>query len=367
MQIMNTGMGSDTVGLHKSIEYNADILHRIKQAMKYMLSTNPNSVQKDFIELFLARNIEFRPYERYVGILYSMLKYSMGPSRPPTVHNMIKMEGGALVGPAGSTPGMDQVMYKTVRNTPFGRALIKSLVGDSIDTNLYLISDFGMRVLKSNHKSPQRIFFTIEDSPDPIFNTILNISMYDNSSKLFMPIAHCLMTNRQTQHFQVTISWFQRELGAFLKPSIIITDFNFDLFHSIHTLYPTTPAFTSLTSFLLHIWTTAQSTHLPLTPKPLSFLSQIPKLLLETPENTKTEFLKLVEKTLPTPHIQDFSAIYSKIFTDQEGWYNLAPLASGYKNIFINSAKSQEMQRKIWMKYGQLGALEAVKRFEGDV
>jgi len=89
---------------------------------------------------------------------------------------------------------------------------------------------------------------------DEKFPTILSLFMYDSSAKLYMPIGHCLLLKTSTDTLQSAISWFQREFGAFLKPSIIMTDFNFDLFHAVHTLYTPIPKFISITSFLQNLF-----------------------------------------------------------------------------------------------------------------
>ena len=57
--------------------------------------------------------------------------------------------------------------------------------------------------------------------------------------------------------YKQCIVWFQTEFGAFLRPSLIIVDADFELFHAVHALYSEVPKYMSLIDFTRRVWKNA--------------------------------------------------------------------------------------------------------------
>ena len=148
------------------------------------------------------------------------------------------------------------------------------------------------------------------------------------------------MSRSSTESFEVALAWFQKELGTFFKPSLFMTNYNFDLFHAVHVLYESIPKFISIVDFLQKIWRDAVDNGLfkekPVNENHLQLLSEMPKLLLTYNDDVKDQFQSLVDKYLPKDKYEGFFKPYMSIFLNMPSWYNISSLASTYKNIFLN-------------------------------
>lgn len=201
--------------------------------------------------------------------------------------------------PIQTTSGIEISKVSTKRGSQFGRSQIISICNDQTNDMLFLMSDFELRVMKSNHKHPQRYLLSCEELSDSNYRYILNLSLHDKTSNMFMPIGHCLMRYLRTEHFELILSWFQKELGSFFKPRLFITDYNFELFHACHVLYEKVPKYISMVDFIFKTWKNAYAVGM-LSEKQvpdsyLKLLSEMPFLLLTHNENTKDQFEKLVD------------------------------------------------------------------------
>ncbi|CAI2366066.1 unnamed protein product [Moneuplotes crassus] len=318
------------------------------------------------------RSRHFGAYRPFIRIIYSCIKEGWSQDSKKQV---IKSENNIILPPIipyetslQKTSGVEVSKIYTKRTTPFGRAQVVSICNEQTNDLLFLVSDFELKILKSNHKSPQRYLLCCEEISDPNYRYVFNISMYDNTCKMFMPIGHCLMRYLKTQHFELIIAWFQKEFGTFFKPSLFITDYNFELFHACHVLYDKVPKYISLVDFIFKVWKNAYAVGM-LTEKEvpddhLKLLSDMPFLLLTHNEKTKDQFEKLVDNFLPLGQYERFVKQYMQIFLNVSSWYNIYTLASTYKNIFLNASKSQELQKKIFLSNRGLSGLEMTRNFE---
>ena len=174
----------------------------------------------------------------------------------------------------------------------------------------------------------------------------------------------------KTEHFELILAWFQKEFGTFFKPSLFITDYNFEMYHSCHVLYERIPKYISIIDFIYKTWKNAYQAGIlsesEVSNDYLIFLSEIPFLLLSHNENTREQFENLVNKYLPAEKFEAFVKPYTQIFLDSPSWYNIYTMASTYKNIFLNSAKSQEIQKTLFVNSRGLSAIEITKNFEAQ-
>ena len=290
---------------------------------------------------------------------------------------MIKPEGNVILpslsplSEPSTSFGYDVTKIKTKRGTLFGRSHIVSLWNEQKNELLFLISDFELRILKSNHKTPLRCLLSCEEVNDHTYKYVLNINIHDTTSKVFMPIGHWLMHELKTEQFELILSWFQKEYGTFFKPSLFITDFNFEMFHAWHVLYEKTPKYISIVDFIIKSWKNALSSGIlaesEVPDDYIKFLWEMPDLLLSHDENSKELFGSLVNRYLPPTRFQRFIKPYMEIFINQPSWYNIYSLASSYKNIFWNVSKSQELHKRMFLSNKGLSALEATKNYEAQL
>lgn len=358
-----------------SVEQTGAILHKIKRAMKEMMKNSLDWSRPEFTEHFISNFPHFHPYRTFINVIYSWLKEGLFQEQRG---RMIKSENNNIILPSimplndslQDSWGFDVSKISTKRATPFGRTQIVSICNKEKNDLLFLVSDFELRILKSNHKLPQRFLLSWEEVVDSTYRYVFNISMYDASSKIFMPIGHWLMRYLKTEHFELILAWFQKEFGTFFKPSLFITDYTFEMYHSCHVLYENIPKYISLIDFIYKTWKNAYQTGIlserEVPNEYLKFLSDIPFLLISHNENSREQFENLVNKYLPVDKFDKFVKPYIQIFQDSPSWYNIYTMASTYKNIFLNAAKSQEIQKTLFVNSRGLSAIEITKNFESQ-
>ena len=132
----------------------------------------------------------------------------------------------------------------------------------------------------------------------------------------------------------------------------------------MHKLYQNVPKFISLFDFIRKLWINAndnkmvESDQIP--SQILKFLIQIPKQTYNTTDDARSQFLGMVKKYINSDY-KEFAKIYSEIFIDAQSWYNINPLISSYKNIFLNCAKSQDIHTRLFpVQTSSTGAIDTI-------
>ena len=99
-------------------------------------------------------------------------------------------------------PKVDILDIKTKRGTSFGRAHTRYNFGNEQREIMFFISDFELKVMKTNYKSTQRVLFALDKIENTELSTLLTIYMHDQSVKYYIPIGHCLLKTPDTETFQ---------------------------------------------------------------------------------------------------------------------------------------------------------------------
>ena len=200
----------------------------------------------------------------------------------------------------------------------------------------------------------------------------MSVFMYDVKAKYYMAIGHWLIKGMGKSSFQNAISWFQREFGAYYKPSIIMTDFDFELFNSAHALYPAIPKFILISDFIFDMWRNAFKWRLisqsQVPKRIIRLLSEIPQLLYNKNDDTKLQFQNLCSKCELEEEYEPFISIYNNLFINSSSWYCVHSLMSTYKNIFLNCSKSHELHLSFYPKNAdKMDWISIVKEYESNL
>ena len=76
------------------------------------------------------------------------------------------------------------------RGGVFERQYMRTMRGGKVEEMVFLVSEFEMKVLKTNSKSPQRVLYSLNKIVDKEFDALLNVFMYDLTAKYYMAIGH---------------------------------------------------------------------------------------------------------------------------------------------------------------------------------
>ena len=137
-----------------------------------------------------------------------------------------------------SPAAFDIKNLKTIRNTTFGRMSIDTTDGDQTLKLHFLVSDFEIQILRANQNDGQSVYIECGLSiSEGVWQTSLNIFIYDSTTKMYMPIGHWLMERKWKVAYQTALNWYKKELSTFFKPNIVFWDFDFELHESIKSVF----------------------------------------------------------------------------------------------------------------------------------
>ena len=149
---------------------------------------------------------------------------------------------------------------KTVRNTTFGRMSIDVKDEDKELKLHFLVSDFEISVLRSNQEDGQNVYIECGLSVNEgLWQTSLNIFVYDLITKMYMPIGHWLIERKDKKTLQAALNWYKRELSTYFNPKLIFWDFDHDLYESIKTVFSGIQVFVQFSRMIKTFYEIAQT------------------------------------------------------------------------------------------------------------
>ena len=155
-------------------------------------------------------------------------------------------------------PQMDATNIKTFSNAIFGRAFHEIKIKDDIRKFMFLISDFEIKILKTNIKrKDQMLVVDITCKFDPKeweYSMIVTLLMHDSEVGYFMPIGHIILQNYDTDWFIVCFEWFKNKFGHNFDPKLVGIDTSLELAKATQVVFPRAKKFVTMIDFTKHLW-----------------------------------------------------------------------------------------------------------------